>query len=976
MSNLFKYVENLFNADKKTSEHTQVNDNSNNNNKDQAMSSKNKANYGLPKELQSANVNNMNMKNNFYNNNNNNNNNKNISNKIGEYSNLRNLGNTNNNKNSSCSNSNSNTLGNLTKHLNFDIFKKRKEIKENTNEESSIKIWGENQHFSLDLKVFGMSIFQNLILTVTATGNNVNTNRTKLSNNYNSENSIIPIKCTWKRFKNDTEISISNINTNSYIPTAEDIGYTLLVEAVPVDTGLYGEQPLYGQYGPIGMDLNIKNTLELLLTSGGTKFSCFLFDNESQEKKTDREIIVHINSVGIKLTEIDYNGKEKILESVKLHHLNPHITLNTKDSQRFYLKFFKFDFLEENENSKASIKGNNKQNNLTEKDFTKLKQEIKSEYDLIAMSKQCRELIYLLIQIFLIDEKLNNSKLFTCANYNLLPQDTKIGVTDLITEIKTLREENNVLINNMKILSEVNCNLKQEMKDLEEEFQASLETINSSIRMNAYSDTGYNSANNSNCNNSNRNSSSNFNNNNFISGDVNNINHKTSNYNNAQNNLYFCSKCQGSSTSSNSNPAKMHAENITSGGNAHSAKSVNAPINNSNNSNKNVLILNNNIQNNKININTSADFNGKGNLFNKNNGASNGNYIELKNKYDELKELNLNLISKEKALREENQELTLKLEISKNSINELASENKRLKSDLNQANSDLSSLNKNNVVLLEQKNKLQVKYDSLEKEKENLSNMNTELRTKVTSLASEENLKFRNLNEMNEKKLEELNKKNETLNYEIKNLIIQRNLLTNQKDNLTKEFEKLKNEKSKTEASEGILREEIENLKQLIKEKEKVNLSLNSEAQASKKQINDLKQKYEILEIEHSTLKENFDKNFLNFNDNNNAIHPDFQNNNNNCYINNQMIQSFDNNQDKNMLNDSLRYSNLPSDFNYSNNKLYKISSEELEDYENLKREKDENEALMMQLRSNSQAKDLEIASLKAMIDNLKKSRK
>ena len=50
----------------------------------------------------------------------------------------------------------------------FDIYQKRKEIKENISEESIIKIFGENKNFTLDLKVFGRSIFQNLILTANA----------------------------------------------------------------------------------------------------------------------------------------------------------------------------------------------------------------------------------------------------------------------------------------------------------------------------------------------------------------------------------------------------------------------------------------------------------------------------------------------------------------------------------------------------------------------------------------------------------------------------------------------------------------------------------------------------------------------------------------------------------------------------------------------------------------------------------------
>ena len=717
----------------------------------------------------------------------------------------------------------------------FDIYQKRKEIKENISEESIIKIFGENKNFTLDLKVFGRSIFQNLILTANAF----------VKNEYKPGEFVnlnIPIKCIWKRFKNETEISISNINTNSYIPTAEDIGYTILVEAFPIDKNIYGDDPLFGQYGPLEMDSNIKSTLELLLTSGGTKFSCFLYDNVDQEKKTDKEIIIYINSQELKICEIDYNAKEKELERVKYHHLNPLISLHPNDSQRFLLKFFKFDLDLDN-------KLNNP--NGAVKDFNKLSQEPKSEYNLIAMSKQCRELIYLLIQIFLIDEKIKNTKLFTCANYNLLPQETKNGVTDLITEIKTLREENNVLINNMKYLEYTNGNLKKEMKDLEQEFQISLETINNSMRS-------------------------------AISND--NIQKRAS-----------------------------YPENIG--------------------------------------INQGKDFGnkiivGRSSIKTSNQGSLNNsskeilNYSELKIKFDDLKELNLNLISKEKALREENQELILKLEINKNNLADLTAENKKVKSELNQLNIDILSINKNSSVLLDQKNKIQNKLDLIEKECEDLSLTKSQLEATLKLLENEGNSHAKSHNDSNDKKLDEFSKKNETLSYELKNLIIQRNLLTTQKDILTKELEKFKKEKLKNENSQADLFEEIENLKEIIKEKEKINLSLNNTTEKIKKDYKEMKEKYEILEIEHQALKENYDKNFYNFNNEKNT----------------------------DRLNDSSVIDNLNSV-----NKMQKISSEEYEEFEMLRREKEESDALVMQLKSNNQAKDMEIAALKKIIDGFKK---
>jgi len=881
MSNLLKYVENLYNEAKSVAS-------GNRSTPEQIPKSPNNA-----QNLQSNKTNTSNVINN-YNTSNYNNNNSVIQNKGYLNTNLNlNVNNSNNTQSSSA----------------LDLFRKRKEIKENQNEESQITIFGSNPNFNLDLKVFGRSIFQNLILTATASSKSNYTTNGSLSEN---NPMIIPVKCIWKRFKNETEISISNINTNSYIPTAEDIGYTILVEAVPVDRSLYGDLPLYAQYGPIEMDLNVKNTLELLLTAGGTKFSCYLYDSVEQEKKADKELILYVNSTELRLCEVDYTGKEKDLERCKLHHFNPQILLNAKDTQRFLLRFFQFEDGKKTNFLRKTTEKNLNNNNITsnlkmqssgfaaddEKNFqfeAKFTQEVRKEYDLIAMSKQCRELIYLLIQIFLIDEKIKNSKLFGCANYSLLPQDTKIGVTDLITEIKTLREENVVLINNVIYFENLNANLRKEMKELEEEFQSSLESINHSIRINTASDINYNNSNsmrssNSNSNNIiNKNSATNFN------------NVYTSNKGNYDNNISsksidsdsnFCSKCCSNNANNNNKTIAINFSNNTNNNYNH----ISFPSPNNNNTNNN----NNNNYNNipKTNTNTSGNNNNKINVRSSSSTMGHsevlGNYLDLKIKYDELKESNLNLVSKEKALREENQDLLLKLEISKNSLSELSVENKKLKENLNQASSDMVSVNKNSQVLLEQKNKFQLRSEAFEKENEMLMQKNSELSLKIEEMNKTQNLDAKNKFEINEKKIEELNKKNENLNYEIKNLIIQRNLLSSQKDNITKEFEKLKNEKAKFDKVQKDSQQEIDNLNEIIKEKEKVLITLNNEVELSKKTSKEIKEKYQLLEIEHISLKENFDKNFLNLNNNYN------RNNNNNL-----LLESFDYNNHNNDNDDS-----------------------------------------------------------------------
>ena len=51
----------------------------------------------------------------------------------------------------------------------------------------------------------------------------------------------------------------------------------------------------------------------------------------------------------------------------------------------------------------------------------------------------------------------------------------------------------------------------------------------------------------------------------------------------------------------------------------------------------------------------------------------------------------------------------------------------------------------------------------------------------------------------------------------------------------------------------------------------------------------------------------------------------------------------------------------------------YQLSPEEYEEYENLKKNKDENEVLIMQLKNNEESQDQEIKKLKEKIRKLKK---
>ena len=194
------------------------------------------------------------------------------------------------------------------------------------NKEAEVKIISpEKCQFKLDFKAYGKNLFQHLVLTVNAY-------------NINDEDQMnpIPIKCVWKRVRNETQIYIQETSSNSYIPTAEDIGYLIEVEVTAIDMKL--KQTCLAQYGPIYMTSDVKNSLEMILGQGEAKFSCYLYSIEEQAKIPDKQLELIINWQELKILELKQDSNE-VIESIKYNTNNPLIQLHHLDSTRFSLKF-------------------------------------------------------------------------------------------------------------------------------------------------------------------------------------------------------------------------------------------------------------------------------------------------------------------------------------------------------------------------------------------------------------------------------------------------------------------------------------------------------------------------------------------------------------------------------------------------------------------------------------------------------------
>ena len=329
----------------------------------------------------------------------------------------------------------------------YESLGKDKEINFNQIESKKVQYIKKASSYDLKILINGKSIFENLILTALATKNG----------------DQIPIKCHWKRIYDESVITIQNINSFSYIPSAEDIGYKIEVEVCSLDEP---NDVAIAQYGPIIIDKDMENAIELFLTSG-KNFNLYLFDEKTQEKIKDKEYILYLKNDEIILSNYDTNGKEHILEKCFYSQMNPIIKLSPTNVNKIKFTFINYD-------SDYNIEY---ENNLITNDNEIICGK-KNEYEFITMSKQNRELIYLLIQFFIIDEKIKNNKIYSLINSENISNEEKLGITDLVGELNIIKNQNKIALKKMNKLNSMNKKLNDDYKILEENFRITLSKIN------------------------------------------------------------------------------------------------------------------------------------------------------------------------------------------------------------------------------------------------------------------------------------------------------------------------------------------------------------------------------------------------------------------------------------------------------------------------------------------------------------------
>ena len=331
----------------------------------------------------------------------------------------------------------------------YESLGKDKEINFNHSESKKVQYIKKASSYDFKLLINGKSIFENLILTALAT----------------KKGEQIPIKCKWKRVYEESIITIKDINSFSYIPSAEDIGYKIEVEVCSLDDP---NDISIAQYGPINIDREMENAIELFLTSGKI-FNLYLFDEKTKEKIKDKEYILYLKNDEIILSNYDINGKEHILEKCFYSQTNPIIKLDSKDINRIKFTFMNFDSNNNNDNEYGTNLIKNNSEIICDK---------KKEYEFYCLNKQNRELIYLLIQFFILDEKIKNNKIYSLINSESISTEEKLGITDLVGELNIIKNQNKLAIKKINKLNDMNKKLNDDYKILEENFRITLSKIN------------------------------------------------------------------------------------------------------------------------------------------------------------------------------------------------------------------------------------------------------------------------------------------------------------------------------------------------------------------------------------------------------------------------------------------------------------------------------------------------------------------
>ena len=667
------------------------------------------------------------------------------------------------------------------------MYSNENEIKFNDKEQKNVIYVKKAETFNLILQISGQTLLQDLVLTAKASHNGEPT----------------PIKCQWRRIKSESErINIKNINSFSYMPHAEDIGFWIEVEVESLDDN---EDFAIAKYGPINVDNETRNIINELLSY---EKKCFNLKS-CNEKFNNQNFILDLGKREIKLINYDKKGNKNILERCKYSQVNPSLELSNTNVTKFKISFIQINNYD-NKNSDSASNSNNISfyTEVDNDDIFESDLKIKNEYEFFATSKQSRELIYIIIQYKAINIKIRNCKIFRATNYNVLSPEIKNGIIKLIGDLKIHKEQNTIMLKNIKYLEYVNNQLIDEYATLEENYKITMDKINGR-------DPNYKTINNGNKNQSHINKKNYSSNNNDL--DENEWKYKYDELKNNYNSLLAKEKA-----------IKEEKINLV-------------------NKDKNNLKL---IEQNEREI---EDIKMKNKLiekelesYNKNISILNEDKLKIKKNCDEIeKEINI--------FKDKNNKLSSK--INNNNKND----NEKIKREINEIKKNNENLNYENKNLIMQKNMLTKQKNDIIKEIEKIKKEKSLLIKNINSI-NIKNSKIINSERREKKIIENLKKENEELEKEYNRIKDDYQFLVLESINLKETYEKENKSKNKVNMSTisanssmigyQISPEEYEEYDILRKNKDENDaliMQLKSNNEAQELEINELKEKIRLI---------------------------------------------------------------------------------------------------------------------------------
>ena len=659
------------------------------------------------------------------------------------------------------------------------IYSNENEIKFNHEEQKKVIYVKNGETFSLKLQISGQTILQNLVLTAKASHNGEPT----------------PIKCQWRRIKSESErMNIKNINSFSYMPNAEDIGFWIEVEVESLDD--MGDIAI-AKYGPIAIDNEIENIISELLSYEKTCFNLI----SCNEKLTNKNFLLDLGKREIKLINLDQKGNKNILERCKYSQLNPTLELSNTNVNKFKISFIQFnnnDNINNNESNNISIYTEGDNEDIYESDL-----KIKNEYEFSASSKQNRELIYIIIQYNAINIKIRNCKIFRSANYNILSPEIKNGIVKLIGDLKIHKEQNTIMLKNIKYLEYVNRQLNEEYSTLEENYKITMDKINGR-------DPHYRTMSNG-------------------------IQYKS----------YLNQNDKDNNNTLDEDEWKFKYNTLKNNYNSILAKEK--AINE-----EKILLINKDKNNLKLiekNNKERTDIINKNNLYEKELESNNKNLSILNDDKLKIKKNCDNIEQEIKNLKEKNNILSLKLN------NSIHNNNEKIKNEINEIKKKNENLNYENKNLILQKNMLTNQKNDIVKEIEKIKKEKELLLKNINDLKSQRNNKKLNTNQ-DKKIIENLKKQNNDLEKEYNKIKDDYQYLILENINLKEMYEKANKNQNKVNMSTISVNtsmmgyqispeeyEEYDNLRKNKDENEALIMQLKSNNEAQELEINELKEK-------------------------------------------------------------------------------------------------------------------------------------